>query len=344
MPRSCDDRLTRASRSSCPVRRHLEGGPLRRSSDESDRRSWPEGSGDSLHDQVDAERSERADGQLATVAVEQCVEASCCLPCPFGCNEESAEQRPDHEALPAPANTPPPIACPARDGAACSCRPAYEAWVWSVRERKKIRKKFTSVAEAKSWRADAIGAVRVGRMRSPSRVTLQEAADAWLEGVRDGSNRTVSGDVYKPSTIRACDQALQLRILPEFGTRRIGELSRHDQQDLADRMRNDGLNASTVRNTFLPLRAIYRRGRQPVRSGCQPSHRSRARGRAWTARSDRYFGRGRAAAQRTPRRGARTVGDRVLRGTPPRRTASASLAGHRPRRRSDSSRTIPGTR
>ncbi len=128
-----------------------------------------------------------------------------------------------------------------------------------MREQKKIRQKFTSLAEAKTWRADAIGAVRTGRMRSPSRVTLQEAADAWLEGVRDGSIRTVSGDVYKPSTIRACDHALQLRILPEFGTRRIGELSRNDLQDLADRMRNDGLNASTIRNQFLPLRAIYRR-------------------------------------------------------------------------------------
>jgi integrase len=150
-------------------------------------------------------------------------------------------------------------ACPAGDGTACNCKPTYEAWVWSMREQKKIRQKFTSLAEAKTWRADAIGAVRTGRMRSPSRVTLQEAADAWLEGVRDGSIRTVSGDVYKPSTIRACDHALQLRILPEFGTRRIGELSRNDLQDLADRMRNDGLNASTIRNQFLPLRAIYRR-------------------------------------------------------------------------------------
>jgi integrase len=149
--------------------------------------------------------------------------------------------------------------CPANDGATCSCERSYEAWVWSAREQKKLRAKFTSLAEAKTWRADAIGAVRVGKMRSPSRVTLLEAAEVWLEGVRDGSIRTVSGDVYKPSTIRACDQALQLRILPEFGTRRIGELSRNDLQDLADQMRSDGLNASTIRNTFLPVRAIYRR-------------------------------------------------------------------------------------
>jgi len=41
-----------------------------------------------------------------------------------------------------------------------------------------------------------------GAMRAPLRLTVAEAAEAWLAAARDGVTRTRSGDAYKPSAIR----------------------------------------------------------------------------------------------------------------------------------------------
>jgi integrase len=68
-----------------------------------------------------------------------------------------------------------------------------------------------------------------------------------------------SGYAYKPSVVRSYGDALHRRVLPELGPIRLSELTRLDLQDFADRLRAEGLSPSTVRNTLIPLRAIYRR-------------------------------------------------------------------------------------
>jgi integrase len=151
--------------------------------------------------------------------------------------------------------------CPAaRDtSASCKCRPSYEAAVYSARDKRQIRKSFPTRAAALAWRADATTAVRKGTMRAPTSTTLREAADAFVAGARDGTIRNRSGDVYKPSVVRGYEQALRDRILPDLGGRRLGDVSRFDLQDLVDRLLADGLDASTIRNALMPLRAIFRR-------------------------------------------------------------------------------------
>jgi site-specific recombinase XerC len=52
---------------------------------------------------------------------------------------------------------------------------------------------------------------------------------------------------------------MRLRILPELGGKKLSEVTRVNVQDLADRLVADGKDASTVRNTLMPLRAIFRR-------------------------------------------------------------------------------------
>ena len=89
--------------------------------------------------------------------------------------------------------------------------------------------------------------------------TLREAAEAWLEGVKSGAIRNRSGHPYKPSAIRGYEASLVLRVLPELGGLRLSEVRRVDLQDFADRLCADGLDPSTVRNTLMPLRAIFRR-------------------------------------------------------------------------------------
>jgi integrase len=149
--------------------------------------------------------------------------------------------------------------CAARHGGRCNCQPSYQAQAWSPRDNTPIRKTFPTLAAARAWRSDAQTALRRGTLRAPTQTTLREAADTWLAGVKTSAVRNRSGDPYKPSVIRGYEASLRLRVLPEFGAKRLSALTRNDVQDYADRLVAQGLDASTVRNALMPLRAIYRR-------------------------------------------------------------------------------------
>jgi integrase len=149
--------------------------------------------------------------------------------------------------------------CLARMGGKCGCHPSYEAAVYSRRDGAKIRKTFSTETEARHWRHDAVGDVRRGKLKSPTRVTLWEAANVWIEGAKEGTVRNRSGDAYKPSVIRSYDAALRLHVLPDLGAARLSEIRRTDVQNLADRMQGAGKDPSTIRNALMPLRAIFRR-------------------------------------------------------------------------------------
>ncbi len=152
-------------------------------------------------------------------------------------------------------------ACPAtRDhDARCKCTPSYQAHVWSAREGKRIRKTFPTLTAAKVWRSDAVVALRRGTMRAPTAMTLRQAWETWLAGTREGSVRNRSGDLYKPSALRGYETSMRLRVLPELGGARLSDITHVTVQDVADRLLADGLDASTIRNTLMPLRAIFRR-------------------------------------------------------------------------------------
>lgn len=150
-------------------------------------------------------------------------------------------------------------ACASRHGKRCNCSPSYEAWVYSKRDDKKIRKTFSLLAEAKAWRSDAGNALNCGRLRAPTATTLKDAAAEFLAGAEQGAIPTRSGGRYKPATLRSYRRALDARILPVLGAQRLTELQRRDVQDLADELTGQGLSASTIQNTLDPLRVIYRR-------------------------------------------------------------------------------------
>jgi integrase len=162
-------------------------------------------------------------------------------------------------------------ACPARAGRACACRPGYPAMVWSARERRPVRKTFRSLRAARAWRARAQLELGAGRLDAPSRLTVGEAAGRWLAEAEAGVVRTRSGDRYKPSALRSYRQALAARILPRFGARRLSALSRALLQELVDELVAGGCAPSTVRNTVLPLRAIYRRALQRGELAANPT-------------------------------------------------------------------------
>jgi integrase len=122
-----------------------------------------------------------------------------------------------------------------------------------------VRRTFTNVAEAKAWRQDALVGLRRGVIRASSSVTLREKAEALINGMKAGTVRTRSGDVYKPSVIRSYESALKYHILDDLGAHRFDQVARRDVQDLVDRMLADEFDASTIRNAIMPLRVMYRR-------------------------------------------------------------------------------------
>ena len=149
--------------------------------------------------------------------------------------------------------------CRSRAEESCDCRPTYQAQVYSPRDRRTIRKTFRSLADARAWRSATQTALNCGTLRAPSRTTLAEAAEEWLSAAEAGVVRTRSGDPYKPSALRAYEQALRQKLLPALGPLKLSGVTRNHVQDVVDRLVAEGQSASTVRNAVLPLRAIYRR-------------------------------------------------------------------------------------
>jgi integrase len=131
--------------------------------------------------------------------------------------------------------------------------------VYDRREKRRLRKTFATRAAAKAWRVETQVALRRGEVSAAKTATLEDAASAWLVGARAGSMRNRSGDVYKPSVIRGYEQALRLRVLPDLGSVTLTDLRRADLQALVDRLLERGMEPSTIRNTLLPVRAIFRR-------------------------------------------------------------------------------------
>jgi hypothetical protein len=87
--------------------------------------------------------------------------------------------------------------CRSRNGGRCSCSPSYRAKVHDLRSERYIRRTFRSLAEAKSWRTDALAAVRAGTLSGAPVPTLAEAAEAWVVGARSGAIRNRSGDTVE---------------------------------------------------------------------------------------------------------------------------------------------------
>lgn len=147
--------------------------------------------------------------------------------------------------------------CASHAGGKCNCQPSYEAFVSDRRNRRKIRRTFARLAEAKSWRADALRAVERGTLAAPSRTTLEEKARAWLDGAAAGTILSKRRTPYKPSALRSYRRDLEAIVFPELGAHRLSEIRRVDVQALVDRLIARRLSGSRVRNIVVPVQAIY---------------------------------------------------------------------------------------
>lgn len=151
-------------------------------------------------------------------------------------------------------------ACASKTGDPCDCRPSFQASVYSSADAKRIRKTFPTLVEAKRWRRKMETARDEGTLRAPSKITLNDAATQWLAKARTGEIQSRNETTYKPPVIRSYEQCLRLRVLPELGACKLAEIQKGDLVRLVGswRARKPPLDPSTIRNTILPLRAIYR--------------------------------------------------------------------------------------
>ncbi len=151
-----------------------------------------------------------------------------------------------------------------KDHARCgnSCNPSdepWEGWVYSKRDQKKIRRRFATHAAAKGWRADAVKAVKDKRLRAPLPKTLRQEVEEWLAGTREGRILNRQKQAYKPSVLRLYELSLRLRVLPELGDRRLADISHADLLMLQERLRGVGCTDSMIRNSLVPVQAVFRR-------------------------------------------------------------------------------------
>lgn len=172
--------------------------------------------------------------------------------------------------------------CGSAEGKRCSCTPSYEALVNLGKLGERKRKTFATLEDAKAWRIRMQAAKTRQRLRTPSRVTLREAAETFMEGIRSGAIATRSGETYKPSAVRSYEQGLASHVLPDLGGNRLGDVTAADLQGLVERLRAQGLSASTIANALNPVQALYRRATQlghvmhnPCRDVSLPTIRSR---------------------------------------------------------------------
>jgi integrase len=148
--------------------------------------------------------------------------------------------------------------CRAHSGCRCNCEPSWEASVYLKGERKKLRKTFSSRREALSWRRERLPLVDAGRLRTPSPHTLAEAACSWIAMAQSGEIVNRSGRPYKPSALRTIEQDLRLRLIPELGAHRMGEIARVDLQRRVGTWLAQGLSPSKVHASVNAARVLFR--------------------------------------------------------------------------------------
>jgi|SRR5579859_2088222 len=152
--------------------------------------------------------------------------------------------------------------------------PTFEAWTWSPRDDRKIRRSFPTQSAAKSWRRDAASDVARGKLRAPTSATLNDESRGWIERAERGEVRARGGRPYKPSVLRRYRADLERYILPALGSVKVSQLRRRMvQEGLVDDLVTRGLSGSRVRGVLNGLRAVLRRPLQAEELQVDPTTR-----------------------------------------------------------------------
>lgn len=138
----------------------------------------------------------------------------------------------------------------------------WQAEVYDAKAAKKIRRNFETLEEARSWRASNYLGVKAGTVQAVRKPRLDDAADALIAGMQDGSIRARGGGEYRASVTRKYRLCLDSYVLDETSklrSLRLDQITHPMLLDHAEHLQGRGLAAGTIRNAFDPLRVIFRR-------------------------------------------------------------------------------------
>ena len=148
---------------------------------------------------------------------------------------------------------------PERTGGRCDCEPSCGRRCGTRQRQQRIRRTFGDRAEARTWRRDALVALRRGRTVTRTVATLEQAGDAWLEQAPPGwcvpAAATATSPPRSAPTRRRYGSGRTRCWAPSRSTRSAAPTSRTSSIGLV----GDGLAATTIETTVNAVRAIYRR-------------------------------------------------------------------------------------
>jgi integrase len=154
---------------------------------------------------------------------------------------------------------------PRNGGGKCDCQPTFQAWYFDKTKPMengslggKVYRSFPTISAARDWRRDAVGEVKRGTRRPPSRLTLREAAEQWLEACERGEVLSRFRRPYAPSALRGYRADLNRYVLRDLGAVKLDDVRRRDIQALVDRLNGTELSGSKIRNVIVPVQALYR--------------------------------------------------------------------------------------
>jgi integrase len=144
-----------------------------------------------------------------------------------------------------------------RGGERCSCRPAFWGRAWDRATQKTIKTAMLPTAGAASGaRNSLIQELKQGVTPAGSTMFVAEAVKQFLAACRSGVALNKKDRRYKPSAVRDLEGCLLGHVVPELGTKRLGNVRRGDVQRLVDR-RAPTHSGSRVRSVVNAIRSLY---------------------------------------------------------------------------------------
>jgi integrase len=118
-----------------------------------------------------------------------------------------------------------------------------------------IKGGYASLNEARGARVKVLAEARAGGWAEPSKLTLEEFAERWLERkMPRGSG--FDRDRLAPSSYEGYALSLKRHVLPRLGRKSLVSLRPHDVDGLIHELEVAGYAPGTVRNVIVPLRKM----------------------------------------------------------------------------------------
>jgi hypothetical protein len=154
------------------------------------------------------------------------------------------------------------VGCPASGNARrrCACEPRYMARPLGGRRARQDHptRTFDTLPEALAYQEECATAATRAIVAGHGGMTLAQAWERHVAGMRDGSALTRSGTRFKPSTIHGYADSVENHVLPhEIASRPVRALRVVELQRFVDELARQPFSAATVHNVVTALGSMF---------------------------------------------------------------------------------------